>query len=99
MTCGGVPDADVVDGAGGEEVGVAGGERDVIDALVVASVSELWLDGVGVAPVDGGLRGAGEEVSGVSRERDRGASAHDLLLPLQFHHLMADLDLGDCAIS
>ena len=99
MTCGSVPDADVVDGACGEEVGVAGRERDVIDALVVASVSELWLDGVGVAPVDGGLRGAGEEVSGVSRERDRGASAHDLLLPLQFHHLMADLDLGDCAIS
>ena len=99
MTCGSVPDADVVDGAGGEEVGVAGRERDVIDALVVASVSELWLDGVGVAPVDGSLRGAGEEVSGVSRERDRGASAHDLLLPLQFHHLMADLDLGDCAVS
>lgn len=38
-------------------------------------------------------------MSGVSRERNRGASAHDLLLPLQFHHLMADLDLGDCAVS
>lgn len=55
MTCVGVPDANIVDGAGGEEVGVAGRERDIIDALVVASVSELWLDGVGVAPVDGGL--------------------------------------------
>jgi hypothetical protein len=38
-------------------------------------------------------------VSGVSGEGDRGASAHDLLLPLQFHHLMADLNLGDCAVS
>ena len=55
MTSDSVPDTDVVDGAGREEVRVAGWERDVVDALVVACVSELGSDGVRVAPVDSGL--------------------------------------------
>ena len=55
MTSDSVPDTDVVDGAGRKEVRVAGWERDVVDALVVACVSELGSDSVRVAPVDGGL--------------------------------------------
>ena len=37
-----VPDTDVVNGAGSEKIGVTGGESDVVDLLVVASVAELW---------------------------------------------------------
>lgn len=59
----GVPHSDVVKRAGGEELRVAGWEGDVIDSLVVASVSELWGDGISVAPVDGSLVGTTEEVS------------------------------------
>ena len=39
-----VPDADVIDGACGEQIRVACRERNVIDALIVACVSELWSD-------------------------------------------------------
>ena len=57
-----IPDTDVVNGAGSEQIRVTGGESDVVDLLVVASVAELWLDGVGVAPVDGSLGGSCKEV-------------------------------------
>ena len=57
----GVPDSDVVQRAGGEELRVAAWEDDVVDALVVASVAELGRDVVRVAPVDGGLGGTAEE--------------------------------------
>mmetsp|Transcript_17904 Transcript_17904/g.22484 ORF Transcript_17904/g.22484 Transcript_17904/m.22484 type:complete len:328 (-) Transcript_17904:550-1533(-) len=95
----GVPDADVVDRARSEEVGVAGGERDVVDALVVTCVSKLRLQSVRVGPVDGGLRGAGKEVCGVGRQRDGRARAGNLLLALQLHHLVRDLELGDGAVT
>ena len=75
----GVPDTNVVDGARREEVRVAGREGNVVDAVVVASVTELGRDGIAVAPVDGGHRGASEEVSRVSSDGDGGASTHDLV--------------------
>lgn len=65
----------------------------------MACVSELGGNSIGVAPVDGGLGGAGKEVSRVSREGDGGAGTHDLSLSLNLHHLVADLDLGNGTIS
>ena len=41
LTGGRVPDTDVVNGACSEQIRVAGGESDVVDLLVVASVTEL----------------------------------------------------------
>ena len=38
-------------------------------------------------------------MSGVSCEGDGRAGAHNLLLSLQFHHLVADLDFGDSTIT
>ena len=67
-----IPDTDVVNGAGSEQIRVTGGESDVVDLLVMASVTELGRDGVGVAPVDGTLGGASEEVGRVGCGRDRG---------------------------
>ena len=40
-----VPDSDVVHGAGGEDVGVAVREHNVVDLGVVASVPQLGLEG------------------------------------------------------
>ena len=95
----GVPDSDVVDRARREQVRVAGGERDVVNALEVAGVPELGGDAVRVAPVDGGLGGAGEEVRRVSRERDRGDGAHDLGLRLELHRSRGDQHLRDGAVA
>ena len=64
----GVPDSDIVQRAGGEELRVTEWEGDVVDSLAVAGVSQLWADVVGVAPVDGGLVGSAEEVGGVSSQ-------------------------------
>jgi len=93
----GVPNADVVEGAGGEEVGVASGEGNTVDTFVVASVTELGADLVSVAPVEGSLGGSGEEVSGISGESNAGHGAHDLGLRLDEHVL--DVDFGDSTIS
>ena len=68
-----IPDTDVVDGAGSEQIRVTGRESDVVDLLIMASVTELRRDGVRVAPVDGTLGGTSEEVSRVGCRRDRGA--------------------------
>ena len=94
-----VPDTDVVDRAGREQVGVAGRERDIVDALVMASVPELGRERVRVSPVDGGLGAAGEEVSGVGSQGDGRAGAGDFLLALDLHHRRADLELSDGAIA
>jgi len=93
----GVPDTDVVDGASSEELRVASGERDVVNAFVMASVSELGGDIVSVAPVDGGLVGSSKAVSGISGEGDGGHSAHNLGLTLDEHVLTSQL--GNSTIS
>ena len=62
----GIPDTDIVGGAGGKEIRVARWEGNVVDTFAVASVSQFWLDGVGVAPVDGSLGGSSEEVGCIS---------------------------------
>ena len=95
----GVPDTDVVDGARRKQVGVASREGNIVDAVVVASVTELGRDRITVAPVDCGLGGAGEEVSRVSSDGDRGASAHDLVRALLLHVLGADLKLGNFTVT
>ena len=38
-------------------------------------------------------------MSRVSRKGDGRAGAHNLLLSLQFHHLVVDLDFGDSTIA
>jgi len=49
---GSIPYSNVVQGAGSEEFRVSSGECNVVDALVMASVSEFRLDFISVAPVD-----------------------------------------------
>ena len=61
----GVPDTDVIGGAGSKEIRVARWEGNVVDTFAVASVSQFWCNSVGVAPVDGSLRGSSEEVGGI----------------------------------
>ena len=65
-----VPDTDVVQGASSEELRVASWESNIVDSLVMASVSQLRSNGGRVAPVDGGHRGSREEVGAVSSQRD-----------------------------
>lgn len=57
----------------------------------MASVSELGGDIVSVAPVDGGLVGSSEAMSGVSGEGDGGDSAHNLGFTLDEHVLASEL--------
>ena len=57
LSGGGVPHTDIVDRASSEKLRVTIWEHDVIDSLIMASVSQFWVDRVGVAPVDGGLVG------------------------------------------
>jgi len=93
----GVPDADVVDGTGGEKLRVSSGERDIVNAFVMASVSELRSNIVGVAPVDGSFVSSGEAVSRVSGKGNGGDSAHNLGFTLDEHILSSKL--SDSTIS
>ena len=95
----GVPYTDVVDRAGGEQVGEAGGEGDVVDALAVAGVAELGGDRVRVAPVDRGLCGAREEVGRVGGHRDGSAGTHQLALALNLHARSPNSDLRNSTVS
>ena len=58
-----VPDSNVVDTASGEELRVSLRESNIVDLLVVTSVSQLWANVVSVAPVDSGLGSSTEEMS------------------------------------
>jgi len=60
----------------------------------VACVAELWGDLVSIAPVDGCLGSAAEEMSGVSCEGNRSDSAQDLGLRLNEEILHANLGNG-----
>jgi len=97
LTGAGVPDTDVIDGASSKKLRVASGERDIVDAFVMAGVSELRGDIVSVAPVDGGLVGSSEAVSGVSGKGDGSYSAHDLGLTLDEHVLTGQF--GNSAVA
>lgn len=52
LTVLGVPDSDVVYGAGGKQVGVVVGEGYVVDSAVMACISKLSVQLVGVDEVD-----------------------------------------------
>ena len=60
-----IPDTDVVNGAGSEQIRVTGRESDVVDLLVMASVTELRRNGVRVAPVDCALCRSSKEMGRV----------------------------------
>ena len=51
----GVPHSNVIQAASCKELRVAHWESNVIDSLVVTSVSQFWIDVICVAPVDCGL--------------------------------------------
>ena len=63
----------------------------------MACVAELGRDSVSVAPVQGGLGCASEEVSGVSGQSEAGYSAHYFGFALDEHVLGANL--GNSAIT
>eukprot|EP00906_Rhabdomonas_costata_P028804 RCo040723 len=65
----GIPDPNVMVGAGGEDLTVPMGKADVVDALEVAGLPELLLKRLGVQVVDIGLAGAHEVVVAVRRHR------------------------------
>ena len=65
----------------------------------MACVSKFWADGVSVAPVDGGLAGASEEVSVISSHRDGGASSHDLGFTLNVKLVSSELSDGTVSRS
>jgi len=93
----GIPDTDVVQRAGGEQLRVAVRESDIIDLLVVASVSEFGVNAISVTPVDSGLIGTAEEMGSISGEAQRGNSTHDVGSLGQFHGLR--VDLGNLSIT
>lgn len=70
LSCLGVPNSNVVHTAGSKELGVASWEAAIVDLFVVASVSQLWVDVVGVAPVDSCLISSSEEVGLISGQRN-----------------------------
>mmetsp|Transcript_64175 Transcript_64175/g.88776 ORF Transcript_64175/g.88776 Transcript_64175/m.88776 type:complete len:357 (-) Transcript_64175:969-2039(-) len=65
-----VPNSNIVQGASSEKFGVTCRESNIVNALVVASVSEFRLNFISVAPVDSGHGGTAEEVCVISGERD-----------------------------
>ena len=88
---GGVPHTDIIERAGGEQLRVPSGERDVVNALIMASVSKFGSNIVSVAPVDSCLVSSGEAVSRVGGKGDGGNSAHNLGLTLDKHVLSCEL--------
>jgi len=52
------------------------GEGDIIDLLIMAGISQLGSNIISIAPVNCGLIGTTEEMSGVSGKRQRGNSSH-----------------------
>ena len=74
-----IPNADVVAATSGEQLAVAGGEDDVVNAVVVASLTELFLEGVSVEVVNVGLVGADEVVLAQSGDGGDGSLDFHLL--------------------
>jgi len=61
-----IPHSDIVQGACGKQVAILIGERNTVDALIMACVTQLWVDLVSVTPIDGGFCSATEEMGRVS---------------------------------
>ena len=70
LSGGRVPHSDVVDRACGEDKRVAVRESDVVDLLVVTSVTQLRVDGVSVTPVDCCFVASDERVCAISSQRE-----------------------------
>jgi hypothetical protein len=99
LTCLHVPDTNVVKRAGSEELRVLNWECNSINALVVASVTELRVDLIAIAPVDSGLGSAAEEVGGISSHCDGSNSSHDLGLRFDKHVFSTNLSNGSISSS
>jgi len=93
----GVPNSNVMKGAGCEQLRVARGEGNIVDLLVVASVTELRGNLVSVTPVEGCFGGTSEEVSGISSQGDGSHRSHNLGSALDHHAL--SVDLGNSAVT
>ena len=59
----GVPNSNVIQRAGSEELRVTTWEANIINSFVMASVSQFWSDIIGVTPVDSSFGCSAEEVS------------------------------------
>mmetsp|Transcript_40690 Transcript_40690/g.75730 ORF Transcript_40690/g.75730 Transcript_40690/m.75730 type:complete len:280 (+) Transcript_40690:464-1303(+) len=84
-----IPDSDVRHRARRKDFGVVSWEGHLVDALVVASISQLCREGVSVNPVDVRQRSATEEVRPVHCKRHRSHAAKDLALLLYTEALCA----------
>jgi len=89
-----VPNTDVVERAGCEKLWILIRECNSIDALIMASVTELRVDLVAIAPVDGSLWSSAEKVSGVSSKSNWSNGTHNLGLWFNEHILNSDLCNG-----
>jgi len=94
-----VPDSNVVDTASGEELRVSLRESNIVDLLVVTSVSQLWANVVSVAPVDSGLGSSTEEMSWISCKWNWSNGSHDLCLFLNLEVNGVDLSKGSISWS
>ena len=93
----GIPDTNVIQRAGGKQLRVTVRECDIVDSLVVAGISKLGSDVIGVAPVDCGLVGTAEEVGRIGSETQRGNCTHDFSRFLDVE--VNGIDLGDLSIT
>ena len=82
-----VPDSNLVRGGSSENFTVIMRESDIVDSLVMASISQLRSEGGRVHPIDIGLRSSTEEVSIISSKRKRCDRSHDLSFLDQLHIL------------
>ena len=82
-----IPDTNLVRGSSSENFTIIMRESDVVDSLVMASVSQLRSQCGRVHPIDVRLRSSTEEVSIVSCKRKRCDCSHNLSFFDQLHIL------------
>lgn len=93
----GIPNSDFVDGGSGKDLRIPEGERDVVDTVIMAGVPELGHEGIGVDPVNVGLRSPAEEMSEICSEGQGCDTAHHFVLFQQLHVL--DGNPGQLALT
>lgn len=83
----GVPNADVRDGTGGENVRIANGEGYIVDFVIVTGIAELRVEVFSVHPINVGQGSAAEKVAVVSSKSHGGYSSHHIGFAFEFHIL------------
>lgn len=93
----GVPNADVREGTGGEDVRVADREGYIVDFVVVTGIAELGVEVFSVHPVDVGQGSAAEKVAVVSSKSHGGYFSHHIGFAFEFHILDGQFIQGTVA--